>query len=125
MSRRHKQQARDCVVVALEGAIALFLFIFNACILHTEFPEQHALMRNSYDSVVWNDGVLDDHHNAIFDHKSLTFPVALGHTLLVDDLNISSDARVLVDDTFPDSASWTCITKQDLSLSWLQRSSGL
>ena len=63
-------------------------------------------LRQSNDGVVLDDRVLDDHHNAILDHEALIFSVALGHTLLVDDLNIRADTRVLVDDALSHSAPW-------------------
>ena len=71
-------------------------------------------LRQSNDGVVLDDRVLDDHHNAILDHEALIFSVALGHALLVDDLDIRADARVLVDDALSHSAPWACIDQNPM-----------
>lgn len=50
----------------------------------------------SDDGASWDDGVLDDHSDAVSDPKVI--PLCLLHTILVDELAVGPNAGVLVDD---------------------------
>ena len=48
----------------------------------------------------WNDGRLDDNHNAVLDDIAILFLVGLLHISCIDNLAVAANAHVLVNDTF-------------------------
>ena len=65
----------------------------------------------SDDGPIWDDGVLDDHNDAVLDDKALLLTIGFPHAFLVDDLAVGANAGVLVDDGLAHCRVWACTAK--------------
>jgi len=64
----------------------------------------------SDDGPIWNNAVLDHHHNAVLDHKAQVLHVGLPHISFVDNLNIAANPCILVNNGFAHNSVGTCNT---------------
>jgi hypothetical protein len=47
-------------------------------------------------------GVLDDYNDAVLDNKTIILSLCLHDSIFVDELHVGTDARILVNNAFPD-----------------------